>query len=134
MARPKIRIDWGEFDKLCYLQCTQTEVAYFFNCSVDTIDRARKRERKKSFAEYYKTKQSYGSIALRRTAMHLALGDAEKNRQPDTKVLLYLLKSKLGNTAEEPEEDVVDGNLEITYKTKWGSLDEPSQPKRTEDV
>ena len=40
MARPQIKIDWDQFNKLCALQCTQVEIAEWFNCSIDTIARA----------------------------------------------------------------------------------------------
>jgi len=35
-GRPKIKIDWEAFEKLCGLQCTQEEIASFFQCSADT--------------------------------------------------------------------------------------------------
>ena len=37
MGRPKIQINEIEFEKLCGLQCTEEEIAGFFNCSIDTI-------------------------------------------------------------------------------------------------
>ena len=66
MARRRIAINWEEFDKLCALQCTRLEIASWFNCSVDTIERACKRDQKKPFAAYYEEKAGKGKIALRR--------------------------------------------------------------------
>ena len=39
MARPKKEIDQEQFEKLCGLQCTKEEVADWFDCSEDTIER-----------------------------------------------------------------------------------------------
>lgn len=65
-GRPKVKIDWEQFDKLCYLQCTIAEIAHFFDCSHDTIERAVKREKKMTFASYYSIKKEGGRIAVRR--------------------------------------------------------------------
>ena len=73
MARPLIKIDWGEFDKLCNLQCTLSEIAGWFECSEDTIERACKREKEEDFADYYKKKSQKGKISLRRKQMEIAL-------------------------------------------------------------
>ena len=43
MARPRIKIDQASFEKLCSLQCTLAEIAVFFGCSEDTIERWCKR-------------------------------------------------------------------------------------------
>lgn len=72
MARPRIAIDWADFDKLCVIQATQEEIAGWFDCSVDTIDRAVKREKKMSFAEYWALKAAKGKISLRRAQFQSA--------------------------------------------------------------
>lgn len=71
-GRPRIEIDKTQFEKLCSIMCTEEEVAGFFGCSVDTIERFCKREYEKTFAEIYKTFGSYGKISLRRTQFKLA--------------------------------------------------------------
>jgi hypothetical protein len=73
VGRPKVEIDWEEFDKLCEIQCTQEEIAFWFRCSVDTIDRAVKREKKVNFAEYFNQKRGSGKVALRRAQFQTAL-------------------------------------------------------------
>jgi hypothetical protein len=65
-GRPRIEIDWKVFDNLCAIHCTLEEIAGWFNCSEDTIERTVKREKKLSFADYYKTKAGAGNISLRR--------------------------------------------------------------------
>ena len=66
-------IDWDQFDKLCGIQCTEEEIAVWFNCSVDTIERAIKKEKKITFAEYFAQKRGKGKVALRRKQMEVAL-------------------------------------------------------------
>ena len=58
MARPQKEIDQKQFENLCGLQCTEEEIADFFDCSVDTISRWCKRAYSESFAEVYKKKSS----------------------------------------------------------------------------
>jgi hypothetical protein len=72
-GRPQIEIDWDRLDKLGQLQCTQEEISWFFEVSVDTLDRACKREKDKSFAEYLKEKRGKGRIRLRQKQMEMAL-------------------------------------------------------------
>lgn len=67
-------IDWDEFDRLCRIQCTQVEIAAWFNCSIETISNAVKRDKGMLFEEYYKQKKGFGRISLRRSQMRLAEG------------------------------------------------------------
>ena len=71
-GRPRIEIDKTQFEKLCSIMCTEEEIAGFFSCSVDTIERFCRREYDSSFAELYKTFGSYGKISLRRSQFKLA--------------------------------------------------------------
>lgn len=73
IGRKRIPIDWGEFDKLCAMQCTQAEIAEWFHCSVDTIERAVEREHACRFAEYFAQKKLGGHIALRRALWQQAI-------------------------------------------------------------
>lgn len=91
MARPRIEIDWEDFDKLCGLQCTQLEIANWFECSVDTISRAVKREHDMSFAEYFEQKRGRGKIGLRRW-------QAEAAKKGNTAMLIWLGKQWLGQS------------------------------------
>lgn len=72
MARPRIEIDSEQFKKLCAIQCTEEEIASWFKCSVDTIERFCKREYKLSFAESFKMFSADGKISLRRTQFKMA--------------------------------------------------------------
>lgn len=72
MGRPKKEISKEHFEKLCGLQCTLEEIAGFFNCSTDTIERFAKSTYKKTFAETYKEYSVQGKISLRRHQFKLA--------------------------------------------------------------
>lgn len=72
MARPRKEIDKKQFENLCALQCTLKEIAGFFECSEDTIERWCKRTYKTSFADAFNCKSQGGKIALRREQFALA--------------------------------------------------------------
>ena len=71
-GRPRKEIDKKEFEKLCALQCTQEEIAGFFECDTDTIQNWCKREYKKGFSEIFSQKRGIGAISLRRKQWQLA--------------------------------------------------------------
>lgn len=87
-GRPKIKIDWKEFDQLCYMQCTLQEIAEWFHCSTDTLERRLKAEKGETFASYFEKKRVGGKIALRRNLMKMS----EKHAA----VAIFLAKNWLG--------------------------------------
>src|ERR1035437_2216662 len=72
-GRPRIEIDWAEFDRLCEVQCTLAELSAHFGVSEDTIERAVKREHGRSFADYFAQKRQAGFVYLRRKQYELAM-------------------------------------------------------------
>lgn len=72
MGRPKIEIDKKQFKSLCGMQCTLVEIADFFNCSEDTVERWCQRTFKKTFADTFKSFSGVGKISLRRKQFKLA--------------------------------------------------------------
>lgn len=72
MARPKKEIEQQQFEKLCAMLATEEEIAGFFDCSVDTIERWCKRTYKVGFAEIYKTHSAKGKISIRRNQLKLS--------------------------------------------------------------
>lgn len=90
MARPRIEIDFENFKKLCGLQCTLDEIASFFDCSRDTVERWCKRELKMSFAEAFKKHSSAGKISLRRWQFKMA--------EHNCSMAIWLGKQWLGQT------------------------------------
>lgn len=96
-GRPRKDIDQTTFEKLCGLQCTLTEIASFFGCSEDTVERWCKRTYKKGFAETFKEKRAAGLISLRRAQFRLA----EKNAT----LLIWLGKNYLGQSDDPSKKE-----------------------------
>ena len=94
MARPRKEIDHEAFQKLCALQCTLAEIASFFCCSEDTIERWCKRELHMPYAEAYKRYSADGKISLRRWQYRMA--------EKSVTMAIWLGKQWLG------QKDVVD--------------------------
>lgn len=72
MGRPKIEIEEEAFIKLCGIQCTLYEIAAWFSCSEDTIQRWCLRNFEETFAVVYKRYSSAGRSSLRRWLWHSA--------------------------------------------------------------
>ncbi len=72
-GRPRINIDRQQFEKFCGIQCTLEEIANFYDCSVDTVERWCKRTYDgATFAEVYNKYSASGKISLRRQQFRLA--------------------------------------------------------------
>lgn len=107
MGRPKIKIDKDNFEKLCSIQCTLVEIAGFFDCSEDTIERFCKEEYEETFAEVFKKKSAKGKISLRRSQFKLAdSGNAS--------MLIWLGKQYLGQA--EKQEISMEGSIDDTIR------------------
>ena len=87
-GRRKKEIDYKELEKLCHIQCSEQEIADWFHCSVDTIERRVKEKFGITFAEYFSKKRVGGLISLRRTLFKLS----EKNAA----VAIFMAKNWLG--------------------------------------
>lgn len=97
MARPRLEIDSEQFKKLCAIQCTLGEIASWFKCSEDTVERWCKREFGKGFAESFKTYSADGKISLRRTQFKMA--------EHNVSMAIWLGKQYLG------QRDVVEAQM-----------------------
>lgn len=63
-GRPEAKINIEDFEKLAALQCTQTELAAFFEVSVDTIQRRIASDQK--YADAWERGRESGKMSLRR--------------------------------------------------------------------
>lgn len=117
-GRPRKEIDKEQFEKLCSIMCTEEEIAGFFECSIDTVNRFCKREYETTFADIYKTFSSYGKISLRRSQFRLA--------EKSPAMAIFLGKNYLGqrdelefkdDTAIKKLDRILNG-LEINAKTE----------------
>jgi hypothetical protein len=115
MGRPRKEIDEAQFKKLCNILCTEEEIAGFFDCSVDTIERWAKRTYGVTFAEIYKRFSATGKISLRRYQFELAKKNAG--------MAIFLGKNYLGQRDhyEIPDDQVEvadDGFIDAIKATK----------------
>lgn len=106
MGRKRIEIDKSAFEKLCAIFCTEEEIAGFFNCSVDTIERWCKRTYGVSFADIYKIKCAPGKISIRRYQFQQA--------EHSPAMAIFLGKNYLGQRDfnEEDYTDSLDNAIE----------------------
>lgn len=122
-GRPPIQIDKEQFEKLCILHCTRDDIAGFFDCSADTIERwcgkTYKDEDGKAmtFAAVFKMKSAKGKVSLRR----IQWAHAEKN--PAMAIFLgkqYLGQTDqgMGKTDETPDDGFIEA-LSSTAKEDW---------------
>ena len=115
MARPRVEIDPNHFESLCALQCTLEEIAGFFKCSEDTVERWCKREYNQRFADAYKKHSAKGRISLRRHQFKLA--------EKSAAMAIWLGRNYLGQTENPDNGDINDDPL----MRLLGDLDEQSQ-------
>jgi len=96
-GRPRIEINYEEFEKLCYFQATLIEVASWFKCSPDTIELRVKEHyldedgNGRTFTDVFGSLRGNGKIALRRQQFQRAMNGSDK-------MLIHLGKHYLGQT------------------------------------
>jgi len=130
MGRPKKTITQSQLDSLCGLQCTQEEMAYFFDCTIDTIANRIKEWTKDyengplTFSEYFSLKRQAGRISLRRSQFRMA--------EHNPAMAIFLGKNLLGQRDKFEFEGSHDVDLKITFdygnKPDYGSEVEPDVP------
>lgn len=110
-GRPKIEIDKEQFEKLCSIQCTLVEIACFFNCSEDTIEKWCKREYKMNFSDVFRMKRCIGQISLRRTQFQMA--------EHNTTMAIWLGKQYLGQKDKQEVEVATSDDDTIKEMEKY---------------
>src|SRR6202158_607622 len=66
VGRPQKPIDWTQFEQLCALQCTQSEIASMLKISIETLAQRVKSNYGAEYLEIYKRFQESGKCSLRR--------------------------------------------------------------------
>lgn len=94
-------LNWEEFEKLVSYQCTQEEIAAFFNISVDTLDRCCQREYGQKLAEVWDKKKKYGRVKVKKTQFALM-------EQGSTAMAIYLGKYLLGQTDTPLDKELLE--------------------------
>lgn len=107
-GRPLKEIDWKEFEKLCYMQCTLSEIAAWFCCSEDTIERKVEEEYGIIFAELFKEKKRFGKISLRRSLF-------QKAQEGNPTLLIWLSKQHLGMSDKTESKTEQKGTLNVSF-------------------
>lgn len=100
MGRPRKQIDKTEFEKLCFLQCTEREFCSWFDVSDETLKKwCKENYDGRTFLEVFKEKRENGIISLRRTQFQLA--------EKSPAMAIFLGKNLLGQT-DKMEQTVND--------------------------
>lgn len=108
----KIIIDWEEFEKLCGIQATETEIADWFGCNAETLNNKVKDHYGATFREVFKRKSARGKISLRRQQFQTAMGVTENGKYiypPNARMQIWLGKQYL-KQADKNEISGPDGN------------------------
>ena len=90
MGRPKKEIDQKQFEKLCAMQCTELEIADFFDCSDETLNTWCKNTYGHTFLEVFRQKRTLGRASLRAAGFKMA--------QTVPSVHIFYAKNFLGMT------------------------------------
>lgn len=111
VGRPTIQIDKKSFEELCKMQCTELEIAGFFGCSDETLNKWCKKTYKKTFEQCFAILRQGGKASLRRTQWIIAEHNAA--------MAIFLGKNYLGQSddpmkyqKDETTEDKLDKFLE----------------------
>lgn len=93
MARPQLEIDDNDVEKLASMQCTMKEMAAFFDCSVDTLERR--------FADTIRKGREKGRITLRRLQWQAA-------QKGNVVMMIWLGKQILGQAEKQEISQVIE--------------------------
>lgn len=96
LGPPKKPIDWDEFEKLCALQCTQSEIASFLKVHPNTLsDRVKEKYPGEDYSTVYKKFSESGKCSLRRNQFVMSKKNASmaiwlgkqwlEQREPESK-------------------------------------------------
>lgn len=87
-GRPKKEFDKNQFEKLCGIQATKSEIADWFNMSEDTVENKCAEFYQSTFSAAYKKLSAGGKASLRRLQFKLA--------QKSAAMAIFLGKQYLG--------------------------------------
>lgn len=125
-GRPRIEINWEEVDKLCFIQCSRREVASWFDCSEETIERACEREKGCDFVTYFEQKRGRGKISLRRKMFDVAMSG-------DKVMMIWLSKQYLGMSDKQEMKSEVESKERLIINFKEAVNDIKSGSEATSE-
>ena len=100
-GRPRKEIDKREFEKLCALQCTMSEISAWFECDKKTLIAWCERTYNAEFSTVFKEKSETGKISLRRRQWQLA--------EKSPAMAIFLGKNLLGQTDKLEQTQTING-------------------------
>ena len=102
MGRPRNQINKIEFEKLCFLQCTEREFCSWFDVSDETLNKwCKENYDGRTFLDVFKEKRENGLISLRRTQFQLA--------EKSPAMAIFLGKNLLGQTDKVEQTQTING-------------------------
>lgn len=107
-GRPRKQIAWEQFEKLCELHCTQSEIASFFHVHTETLRDAAIRHYGDDYSTIYKRYLENGNCSLRRDQRVIAKKNAT--------MAIWLGKQYLG------QKDLPDQQLNEQALTQFNAL------------
>jgi len=114
VARPKVKIDLAELEKLCGMQCTDEEIAAFFGISTRTIVRRRGVQK---FNEIMENARAKGRVSVRRNLFRLA-------NAGNIAAAIFLAKNLLGyrDVVNNEHTGLAGGPIQIAAKPNLSQL------------
>lgn len=129
-GRPKVEINIDDFVKLCEMQCTRKEMAGFFDCDENTLDKWIKEQFGATYTVVFDRYRSKGLLSLRRNQFQLS----EKN----VAMAIWLGKQYLGqkdimtfNSLDEGEEDALTKSIKASLGKAAPEGNSPDQSSPT---
>lgn len=117
-GRPKKEVDWKQFEDLCAIQCTASEIASVLQIHHDTLTYKVLEHYGEGFSDVYKRFSENGKMSLRRTQLKIA--------QKNAGMAIFLGKQYLG---QKDNHDVVQITPEAAtqYQALMAQLKEMQQ-------
>lgn len=88
IGRPTKNINWEQFDQLASFQCTQAEIAAFFDCSISHLEDLCREQRGETLSVYWTKRRFLGKTRLRKAQMNIV----EKGGPGAATMAIYLDK------------------------------------------
>lgn len=104
MGRPRKEVDWKQFDQLCSIQCTEQEIAAWFDMKLDTLNARCKEKYDRTFSDVYGEKRQAGKSSLRRSQFKKAM-------EGNPTMLIWLGKQYL----KQADKHEIDQNTTMTF-------------------
>lgn len=109
-GRPKKEINQKQFESLCMIQCTETEICSVLDVDDKTLARWCKQTYRRNFSEVFREKREGGKASLRRNQWKMS--------ETNPTMAIWLGKQYLGQSdkREDKVEVGADGFLEAITK------------------